>query len=157
MKASLRERARKAETSVCTRTPWRARRARHAAFRYWAVSSDPLEFIETHLLNTKCNFKVETERTAELLCCWSRATRATHGDISLLLFKWNTELAFIRAKYTAKCILERAVFCKEKQDNEDIGHHNRRDLAVRGDAVQGRRHDKRAASTCSCSTTWCRC
>ena len=39
--------------------------------------------------------------------------------MSLLLFKWTTELAFIRAKYTAKCILERAAFCSEKQDNEN--------------------------------------
>ena len=31
----------------------------------------------------------------------------------------RTELAFIRAKYTAKCILERAAFCAEKQDDED--------------------------------------
>ena len=37
----------------------------------------------------------------------------------LMLFKWTTELAFIRAKCLAKCILERAVFSAEKQDNID--------------------------------------
>ena len=36
-----------------------------------------------------------------------------------MLFKWTTELAFIRAKFLAKCILERAVFSAEKQDNID--------------------------------------
>ena len=43
----------------------------------------------------------------------------TNGDMSLMLFKWTTELAFIRAKFLAKCILERAAFSAEKQDNTD--------------------------------------
>ena len=30
--------------------------------------------------------------------------------MSLMLFKWTTELAFIRTKFLAKCILERAAF-----------------------------------------------
>ena len=34
----------------------------------------------------------------------------TNGDMSLMLFKWTTELAYIRAKFLAKCILERAAF-----------------------------------------------
>jgi len=42
------------------------------------------------------------------------------NDMSLMLFKWNTELAFIRAKFLAKCILERAVFSAEKQDGNNI-------------------------------------
>ena len=36
-----------------------------------------------------------------------------------MLFKWTTELAFIRAKFLAKCILERAAYSAEKQDNID--------------------------------------
>ena len=36
-----------------------------------------------------------------------------------MLFKWTAELAFIRAKFLAKCIIERARFCAEKQDNID--------------------------------------
>ena len=43
----------------------------------------------------------------------------TNGDMSLMLFKWTTELAFIRAKFLAKCILERAAYSAEKQDNID--------------------------------------
>ena len=39
--------------------------------------------------------------------------------MSLMLFKWTTELAFIRAKFLAKCILERAAYSAEKQDNID--------------------------------------
>ena len=39
--------------------------------------------------------------------------------MSLLLFNWHTELAFIGAKFTVKCIVERAAFCVEKQNNED--------------------------------------
>jgi len=38
----------------------------HAALACWAQSSNPLEFIITHQLQTKCNFKVETETTAGL-------------------------------------------------------------------------------------------
>ena len=41
----------------------------------------------------------------------------TNGDMSLMLFKWTTELAFLRAKFLAKCILERAAFSAEKQHN----------------------------------------
>ena len=36
-----------------------------------------------------------------------------------MLFKWTTELAYIRAKFLAKCILERAAYSAEKQDNID--------------------------------------
>jgi hypothetical protein len=36
--------------------------------------------------------------------------KLTKGDICLMLFKWTTELAFIRAKLLANCILERAAF-----------------------------------------------
>jgi len=59
----------------------------------------------------------------KLLHAWGKLYKetrdASNGDVSLLLFKWHTELAFIRAKFTAKCIVERAAFCAEKQDNED--------------------------------------
>ena len=34
-----------------------------------------------------------------------------------MLFKWTTELAFIRAKFLAKCILERAAYSAEKHYN----------------------------------------
>jgi hypothetical protein len=39
--------------------------------------------------------------------------------MSLTLFKWTTELALIRAKGLAKCILERAAFSAEKHNNID--------------------------------------
>ena len=59
----------------------------------------------------------------KLLHAWGKLYKETHdvsnGDVSMLLFKWHTELAFIRAKFTAKCIVERAEFCAERQDNED--------------------------------------
>ena len=45
----------------------------------------------------------------------------TKGEMSLMLFKWTTELAFIRAKLLAKCILERTVFSAEKQDSNING------------------------------------
>ena len=38
----------------------------HAAFARWAQSSNPLDFIIANQLQTKCNFKVETEKTASL-------------------------------------------------------------------------------------------
>ena len=65
----------------------------------------------------------KAEDVGKLLHAWAKLYKdsrdASNGDMRLLLFKWTTELAFIRAKYTAKCILERAAFCSEKQDNED--------------------------------------
>ena len=41
------------------------------------------------------------------------------AEINLLLFKWTSELAFIRSKFLAKCIMERAVLSSEIQDNND--------------------------------------
>ena len=49
----------------------------------------------------------------------AEARDLSKADISLMLFRWTTELAFIRAKGLAKCILERAALCAEKQDNID--------------------------------------
>ena len=63
------------------------------------------------------------EEAKKLLHAWAKlhkeANDLTNGDMSLMLFKWRTELAFIRAKLLAKCILERAAFSAEKQDNID--------------------------------------
>jgi len=63
------------------------------------------------------------EEAKKLLHAWAKLHKEdkglTNGDMSLLLFKWTTELAFIRAKFLAKCILERAAFSAEKQDNID--------------------------------------
>ena len=63
------------------------------------------------------------EEAKKLLHAWAKQHKEdndlTNGDMSLLLFKWTTELAFIRAKLLAKCILERAAFSAEKQDNID--------------------------------------
>ena len=63
---------------------------------------------------------VEAEK---LLHAWAKlhkeANDLSKGDMSLMLFKWTTELALIRAKFLAKCILERAAFSAEKQDNID--------------------------------------
>jgi hypothetical protein len=63
------------------------------------------------------------EEAKKLLHAWAKlhkeANDLTNGDMSLMLFKWTTELAFIRAKFLAKCILERAAFSAEKQDNID--------------------------------------
>ena len=71
-------------------------------------------------------FESEGYKAAEvdkLLHAWAKLYKETrdltNGDMSLLLFKWHSELAFIRAKFLAKCILERAAFCAEKQDNVD--------------------------------------
>jgi hypothetical protein len=50
----------------------------------------------------------------------------TNGDVSLMLFKWTTELAFIHAKFLAECILERTAFSAEKQDNIDGITHEAR-------------------------------
>ena len=63
------------------------------------------------------------EEAKKLLHAWAKQHKEdndlTNGDMSLMLFKWTTELAFIRAKLLAKCILERAAFSAEKQDNID--------------------------------------
>ena len=63
------------------------------------------------------------EEAKKLLHAWAKLHKEdndlTNGDMSLMLFKWTTELAFIRAKFLAKCILERAAFSAEKQDNID--------------------------------------
>ena len=63
------------------------------------------------------------EEAKKLLHAWAKQHKEdndlTNGDMSLMLFKWTTELAFIRAKFLAKCILERAAFSAEKQDNID--------------------------------------
>ena len=64
------------------------------------------------------------EEAKKLLYAWAKLYNKedkdlTNGDMSLMLFKWRTELAFIRAKLLAKCILERAAFSAEKQDNID--------------------------------------
>jgi hypothetical protein len=49
------------------------------------------------------------EEAKKLLHAWAKlhkeANDLTNGDMSLVLFKWTTELAFIRAKILAKCIL----------------------------------------------------
>ena len=59
------------------------------------------------------------EEAKKLLHAWAKLYKEdndlTNGDMSLMLFKWTTELAFIRAKFLAKCILERAAFSAEKQ------------------------------------------
>ena len=63
------------------------------------------------------------EEAKKLLHAWAKLHKEdndlTNRDMSLMLFKWTTELAFIRAKFLAKCILERAAFSAEKQDNID--------------------------------------
>ena len=63
------------------------------------------------------------EEAKKLLHAWAKLHKEdndlTNGDMSLMLFKWTTELAFIRAKFLAKCILERAAYSAEKQDNID--------------------------------------
>ena len=65
------------------------------------------------------------EEAKKLLHTWAKLHKEdndlTNGDMSLMLFKWTTKLAFIRAssKFLAKCILERAAFSAEKQDNID--------------------------------------
>ena len=73
------------------------------------------------------------EEAKKLLYAWTKLYKEdkdlTNGDMSLMLFKWTTELAFIRSKFLAKCILERAAFSSEKQDNIDgITHEVRRPL-----------------------------
>jgi hypothetical protein len=73
------------------------------------------------------------EEAKKLLYAWAKLYKEdkdlTNGDMSLMLFKWTTELAFIRSKFLAKCILERAAFSAEKQDNIDgITHEVRRPL-----------------------------
>ena len=49
------------------------------------------------------------EEAKKLLHAWAKLHKEdndlTNGDMSLMLFKWTTELAFIRAKFLAKCIL----------------------------------------------------
>ena len=51
-------------------------------------------------------------KAEKLLHAWAKLHKEdndlTNGDMSLMLFKWTTELAFIRAKFLVKCILERA-------------------------------------------------
>ncbi len=63
------------------------------------------------------------EEAKEQLHAWAKlhkeANDLTNGDMSLMLHKWTTELAHICAKGLAKCILERAAFSAEKQDNID--------------------------------------
>ena len=63
------------------------------------------------------------EEAKKLLHAWAKLHKEdndlTNGDMSLMLFTWTTELAFIRAKFQAKCILERAAYSAEKQDNID--------------------------------------
>ena len=63
------------------------------------------------------------EEAKKLLHAWAKMHKEdndlTNGDMSLMLHKWTTELAFIRAKLLAKCIRERAAFSAEKQDNID--------------------------------------
>jgi hypothetical protein len=63
------------------------------------------------------------EEAKKLLHAWAKlhkeANDLTNGDMSLMLFKWTTELAFIRAKFLAKCIAERVAFSAEQQDNID--------------------------------------
>ena len=63
------------------------------------------------------------EEANKLLHAWAKQHKEdndlTNGDMSLMLFKWTTELAFIRAKLLAKCILERAAFSAPQQ--RDVG------------------------------------
>ena len=46
------------------------------------------------------------EEANKLLHAWAKQHKEdndlTNGDMSLMLFKWTTELAFIRAKFLAK-------------------------------------------------------
>ncbi len=50
---------------------------------------------------------------------YAESRNLSKADMNFMLQKWLSELAFIRAKYTAKCLVERAAFCAEKQDNID--------------------------------------
>ncbi len=63
------------------------------------------------------------EEAKKLLHAWAKLHKEdndlTNGNMSLMLFKWTTELAFIRAKFLAKCIAERVAFSAEQQDNID--------------------------------------
>ena len=63
------------------------------------------------------------DEARKLLHAWAKlyaeSRGLSKGDVSLMLFRWTTELAFIRAKGLAKCIAERAALCAEKQDNID--------------------------------------
>ena len=69
---------------------------------------------------------------------------------SQMLFKWTTELssrlAFIRAKFLAKCILERAAYSAEKQDNIDgITHEVRPPLPHQLHVFAAHRHENQRA------------
>jgi hypothetical protein len=59
----------------------------------------------------------------QMLHAWSKLYAEnrdkTKTEAAKLLFKWRCELAFLRAKFLAKCIHERAVLSAETQDNED--------------------------------------
>jgi hypothetical protein len=59
----------------------------------------------------------------QMLHAWAKIYAESRGlskaDMNFMLQKWLSELAFIRAKFTAKCLVERAAFCAEKQDNID--------------------------------------
>jgi hypothetical protein len=65
----------------------------------------------------------KSDEAKHLLHAWAKQHGEDRGltkaEVNLLLFKWTSELAFIRAKYLAKCIVERAKFCAEQQDNND--------------------------------------
>ncbi len=50
---------------------------------------------------------------------WAERRGKSKGDASKLLRNWMSELAFLRAKFIAKCISERAALSAEVQDNED--------------------------------------
>jgi hypothetical protein len=79
----------------------------------------------------------------KLLHAWAKLHKEdndlTNGDISLMLLKWTTELAFIRAKFLAKCILERAAYSAEKQDNID------------GVTMEARHSILHCPTSCTCS------
>jgi hypothetical protein len=63
------------------------------------------------------------KEAGQLLHQWSRLWMERHektkGEADKLLHGWRMELAFLRAKYLAKCISERAQLSAETQDNED--------------------------------------
>jgi hypothetical protein len=63
------------------------------------------------------------QEAKQMLHAWAKlyaeSRNLSKADMNFMLQKWLSELAFIRAKYTAKCLVERAAFCAEKQDNID--------------------------------------
>ena len=63
------------------------------------------------------------KEAGQMLHQWSRLWMERHektkGEADKLLHGWRMELAFLRAKYLAKCISERAQLSAETQDNED--------------------------------------